>query len=195
MPAYEGRWFTVADLVNRWRCGNKAVLAAIHEERLVAHRVGHAYRVELAEVERYERDHQPPRRTREATPEQQAIPRGVSARHQAAIPTGAQTSGLRASCRGHGFDPGELGFLPDAFTIDATAKTITLYEVVVTHGLGAGKLKKLAAFCDLVEALGWRVGLLIASVDGRYTEHDPRTGRLTDRAWEEMAEQVGRALR
>ncbi len=186
MPAYEdkdGRWLTVADVVERWGCGNKAVLDLIHREQLAASRAGHAYRVELAEVERYEREQGKPRRARQATPEQRAIPRGPSQRHEAARPAGARASGLRAAIIERAcFDPGELGFWPDHFEVDVLVATITLYEVVVTHNLDAGKLKKLRALCDITECRGWRVRLLVAGRDGEYVEHDPRTGRMTDAA-------------
>lgn len=171
---------TVADLMKRWGCGNKAVLDLIHRSRLAATLCNRAFRVELDEVERFEREHGRPRRARAATPEQAAIPRGPSLRHEAARPPGARAAGLRAAiAEGAGFDPGELGFWPDDYLVDATASTITLFEVVVTHGLDAGKLKKLAALCDLAEERGWRVRLMVAGRDARYLEHDPRTGRMT----------------
>lgn len=47
---------TVTELTRRWRCDGKRIYEAIHEGRLTAFRVGkRAYRVTIAEVERFER--------------------------------------------------------------------------------------------------------------------------------------------
>lgn len=49
---------TVSDLMRRWKCGQKAVLEAIHRGDLPAFKVGkRAYRVTLKEIERYESAH------------------------------------------------------------------------------------------------------------------------------------------
>jgi excisionase family DNA binding protein len=46
---------TIADIMARWRCGRRAVLERIHEGKLRAWHVGRAWRVSLAELERFER--------------------------------------------------------------------------------------------------------------------------------------------
>ena len=46
--------FTVADLMARWKCRERAVYAPIKEKRLKAFTIGGQYRVTLAEVKRYE---------------------------------------------------------------------------------------------------------------------------------------------
>lgn len=46
---------TVADIAARWRCGRRAVLERIHKGELRAWHVGRAWRIALAELERFER--------------------------------------------------------------------------------------------------------------------------------------------
>ena len=46
---------TVMDIARRWRCGRRAVLERIHKGELRAWHVGRAWRVALAELERFER--------------------------------------------------------------------------------------------------------------------------------------------
>jgi excisionase family DNA binding protein len=50
-----GAVLTVMDIARRWKCGRRAVLERIHEGKLRAWHVGRAWRVALAELERFER--------------------------------------------------------------------------------------------------------------------------------------------
>lgn len=45
---------TVDEIATRWRCGRRAVLLRIHEGKLRAFHVGRAWRIALAELERFE---------------------------------------------------------------------------------------------------------------------------------------------
>lgn len=46
---------TLTQLMQRWQCSRKVILAAVEREELAVFRVGNrAYRVLLSEVERYE---------------------------------------------------------------------------------------------------------------------------------------------
>ena len=46
---------TIMDIATRWKCGRRAVLERIHKGELRAWHVGRAWRVALAELERFER--------------------------------------------------------------------------------------------------------------------------------------------
>lgn len=46
---------TIMDIAARWKCGRRAVLERIHKGELRAWHVGRAWRVALAELERFER--------------------------------------------------------------------------------------------------------------------------------------------
>jgi excisionase family DNA binding protein len=50
-------WLKLEEVADRWACSVATVRRRIHDGALVAMRDGHVLRVDLAEVERYERDH------------------------------------------------------------------------------------------------------------------------------------------
>lgn len=46
---------TVADIAARWGCGRRAVLERLHKGEIRGWHVGRAWRVSMAELERFER--------------------------------------------------------------------------------------------------------------------------------------------
>jgi hypothetical protein len=103
-----------------------------------------------------------------------------SQRHQAALPAGKKTAGLRSDlCSIVGWDPGKLGFVPDAFEVNAETKTVTLWEVCVTHMPTEQTKAKIVRLANCLEGLNWTVRMFMGASDGRFCEVDPRTLKPT----------------
>jgi hypothetical protein len=92
------------------------------------------------------------------------------------VAQGAETHGftnaLKSLVRGLGYDVSDedwalesLGFrrIPDAYRIDASARIVTAFEVVVTHRVSARKLRDYGALFWLLDEV--RAEIVIVEVD------------------------------
>jgi hypothetical protein len=99
-----------------------------------------------------------------------------SARHQAALPPNAETVGFARQLGELGIRLGKRRVVPDAFRFEHHRKTIRLFEVVVTHPLGAEKMARLRELRDGLAAIGWRLRVVACAMDARYRNVDWDSG-------------------
>jgi hypothetical protein len=93
------------------------------------------------------------------------------------------TAGMRqALSEQFGADPGKLRIVPDAFELDAAARLLTLYEVIVTHEITPQKRSRLLALAAWLGDRGWSLRLMLGDSRGGWIEGDIATGRPNEAA-------------